>query len=136
MIQKLKTKLRNGESTVTLQVRASHSADRCANCRFGKRAYAFSCQTAGTQLVWKANVPVQLSRRRFERNRKEALCKLSVWLENVSVWLSHRWFERRTETQRCAICRFAKRTSEHIRSPVTLPDQAANGEGALCKLSV
>ena len=35
-------------SAVTPPVRASHSHDRCANCRFAKRTYAFAC----AQLVW------------------------------------------------------------------------------------
>ena len=30
-------------SAITPHVRASHSHDRCANCRFGKRTYAFDC---------------------------------------------------------------------------------------------
>ena len=85
-------------SAVTPPVRASHSPDRCANCRFGKRAYTFGCHTACSSvaqprslcklLVWQTSVHVRLSHRSVAQPR--SLCKLSVWQENVRVRLSNR----------------------------------------------
>ena len=73
-------------SVVKPPVRASHSTDRCANCRFG-------CHIAGSSVA-----------------ECRALCKLSVCKANIRIRLSHRLFERRTAqiTVQFANCRFAK----------------------------
>ena len=53
---------------VTPHVRASHSHDRCANCRFGKRTYAFGCHTTGSSAAQRTSV-VQTVGLAIERTR-------------------------------------------------------------------
>ena len=136
-------------SAVTPPVRESHSADRCANCRFGKRTYAFCCHTASSSGAHKtrcANCRLASERTRSavcsSVAQRRSLCKLSVWQANVRVRLSHLrctvqsvvqtvgLANERTRSapvrevhssERCANCRFGKR-----RSPVTPPVRASH----------
>ena len=59
---------------MNVRVRLSHpSAAQSANCRFGKRTYAFECQIACSSIA-----------------QLQSLCKLSVWQDNVRVRMSNR----------------------------------------------
>ena len=87
-------------SAVTPPVRASHSHDRCAKCRLGKRTYAFGCHTADSSAAQRTSV-VQTFGLAIERTRSTV---------TPPVRTSH-------SADRCVNLWFGKRT--YARSSIT-----------------